>query len=83
VTTGRGRQVAQRVGGGSYLSAADTRLHFGLGPSDRAELIEVRWPSGRVESYRDVPANATCHLREGDAPRMRRQEFDRRGRRVE
>ena len=31
------RQVAQRVGGGSYLSAYDPRLHFGLGPSDRVE----------------------------------------------
>ncbi len=31
VTTAQGRQVAQRVGGGSYLSACDGRLHFGLG----------------------------------------------------
>ena len=33
VFTGR-RQAAQRVGGGSYMSANDSRLHFGLGPDD-------------------------------------------------
>jgi hypothetical protein len=77
VSTGHSRLVAQRIGGGSYLSASDSRLHFGLGPSDRAESIEIHWPSGRVETYRDVPADATYHLREGDAPRLRRRDVGR------
>src|SRR5262249_30992890 len=47
--TGSGRrQTAWRFGGGSYVSAGDPRLHFGLGPARMIEAIEVRWPSGRV-----------------------------------
>jgi hypothetical protein len=61
---GRGR-VAQRHGGGSYLSAGDPRLHFGLGGSTRIDAIEVRWPSGAVGRYTDLAADAAYLLREG------------------
>src|SRR5205814_9485383 len=40
---GRRRQVAQRVGGGSYLAAGDPRLHFGLGSSTAVDAVAVRW----------------------------------------
>src|SRR5262249_21237449 len=43
VVAGGRRRVAQRVGGGSYQSASDSRLHFGLGDADRIEAIEVTW----------------------------------------
>ncbi len=61
------RRLAQRVGGGSYQSAGDPRLHFGLGDARRVELLEVHWPSGRVDRYRDLPADTGYLLREGDA----------------
>ena len=67
VVAGGARQVAQRLGGGSYESAGDPRLHFGLGDARRVELLEVQWPSGRVDRYRDLPADTGYHLREGDA----------------
>ena len=38
VTAGGRRQVAQRCGGGSYQSANDPRLHFGLGDSDHVRI---------------------------------------------
>jgi tetratricopeptide (TPR) repeat protein len=59
------RQVAQRHGGGSYLSASDPRLHFGLGEARRVDGIEVRWPSGRLDRYAPLEADAAYHLREG------------------
>jgi enediyne biosynthesis protein E4 len=65
VATASGRQVAQRVGGGSYLSACDGRLHFGLGASTSIELVEVRWPSGRVDRWKNVAADTGYLLREG------------------
>jgi tetratricopeptide (TPR) repeat protein len=65
VTCDGRRQVAQRVGGGSYLSAPDPRLHFGLGGSDRVTSVEVAWPSGRVDHHRDLPADAGYRLCEG------------------
>jgi hypothetical protein len=60
------RQVAVRSGGGSYLSASDPRLHFGLGASRLVERVEVEWPSGRSDRFRDLTADAVYHVREGD-----------------
>ena len=65
VTAGGYRQTAWRVGGGSYASAEDSRLHFGVGTSRMIDEIEVRWPSGRVDRFRDVPADTGYGVREG------------------
>jgi enediyne biosynthesis protein E4 len=66
VDTVQGRQVAQRVGGGSYLSAADGRLHFGLGSSNTVRSVEVRWPSGRVDRWNNLTVDTGYLLREAD-----------------
>jgi len=66
VTAGGRRQVAERIGGGSYASASDPRLHFGLGSSPKVESIEVRWPSGRFDRYENLAADTGYLLREGD-----------------
>ena len=34
----------------SYLSASDKRVHFGLGQDRRIRTIEIRWPSGVVQT---------------------------------
>jgi hypothetical protein len=58
---------------GSYLSASDRRVHFGLGAETKARSIEVRWPSGIVQRVTDVPADQVLTLTEpADAPRPRR-----------
>jgi enediyne biosynthesis protein E4 len=44
-------------GGGSYLSQNDLRLHFGLGSATKIDAVEVRWPSGKTESLKDVVAD--------------------------
>jgi hypothetical protein len=66
VTAGGRRQFVQRTGGGSFLSAGDHRLHFGLGEATRVDEVEVRWPSGRVDRHKNLPAEAAYHIREGD-----------------
>ena len=65
VIAGGRRRVAQRIGGGSYQSASDPRLHFGLGKADRIEAIEITWPSGSVDRYSGLPADTGYLLREG------------------
>ena len=55
VVAGGRRRNAWRIGGGSYQSASEGRLHFGLGDAERAEEIEVTWPSGRVGRYGPLP----------------------------
>jgi hypothetical protein len=47
--------AATIVGGRSYLSASDSRLVFPVLDDDRARAdVEVRWPSGEVEVFRDL-----------------------------
>jgi tetratricopeptide (TPR) repeat protein len=65
ITSDGRRQSAQRFGGGSYQSAGDPRLHFGLGAALRVADVEVRWPSGRTDHWTDLPSNTGYLLREG------------------
>ena len=65
VHAGGVRQVNEVRSGGSYLSQNDLRLHFGLGSAAMVERIEIRWPAGRVEVLRNVPADRFYAIREG------------------
>jgi hypothetical protein len=47
-------QYAQSAG--SYQSASDKRVHFGLGDVHKAD-VEVDWPSGIRQILHDVPAD--------------------------
>ena len=50
-------QVGVNQWGNSYLSFQDPRMHFGLGPHALVDQLLVRWSDGRVEVYRDLPAD--------------------------
>lgn len=50
---------------GSYLSASETLVRFGLGTADRVDRVEVRWPSGRLESWNNLQAGRIVELHEG------------------
>ena len=51
---------------GSYLSASDKRVHFGLGRADRVKLVEVKWPSGEVQRIEDIRANQVLTIEESN-----------------
>jgi len=57
VHAGGQTQIREVHTGQSYFSQGDLRVHFGLGAATKADLVEVRWPSGRVSQLRDVPAD--------------------------
>ena len=40
-----------------YASSSDGPVHFGLGQESRAKLIEIHWPSGKVQTLHDVAAD--------------------------
>jgi hypothetical protein len=65
VHAGSVTQLDEVRGGGSYLSQNDLRLHFGLGSAAKMESVEVRWPSGKVEVLKDVPADRIYTIVEG------------------
>lgn len=64
VTTSTHSQFATVTTASSYLSASDKRVHFGLGAEAIAETIEIRWPSGIVQTLRDVHANQVLQVEE-------------------
>jgi len=59
-------QVRWLTSGTGYLSSSDPRLWFGLGSAPKAEHLEVRWPSGTVQTWSDVAADRILDIREGD-----------------
>jgi len=50
---------------GSYASANDPRLIFGLGAEDAPRDVRVRWPDGRLEDFSSLQADAYHALRRG------------------
>jgi enediyne biosynthesis protein E4 len=65
VVTGRHSQINEVMSGSSFMSQNDLRLHFGLGRATLADVVEVRWPLGLVESFKNVEANQLLVLQEG------------------
>jgi tetratricopeptide (TPR) repeat protein len=65
VRAGGRERRAWRVGGGTFQSASDPRIHLGLGASDRIESVELRWPSGQVDTLGPMPVDRGYRLREG------------------
>jgi enediyne biosynthesis protein E4 len=49
---------------GSYASSSDRRVHFGLGKDATIKEIELRWPSGKVQTVRNVNADQILKITE-------------------
>ena len=47
------------------LEVVDRGLHFGLGPSDRVDLVQVRWPDGTTDEWKDVTADQVLRVEQG------------------
>jgi hypothetical protein len=52
---------------GSYESANDKRLHFGLS-AEKTAKIDVYWPSGTHQTLNDVPVDQFLEIREPERP---------------
>jgi enediyne biosynthesis protein E4 len=53
-------------GGGSYLSASDRRLLFGLGSADKVGRLTVTWPWGDEQSWEPLAVDRYWRLTEGE-----------------
>jgi hypothetical protein len=62
LTAGGNEHRAQIMGGTSYCSAGDMRLHFGLGAARVVDRIDIKWPSGQREMLRSLPVNRVRQL---------------------
>jgi enediyne biosynthesis protein E4 len=67
LTTSSGSQYVTVSTAGSYLSSSDKRAHFGLGADAIAKSIEIRWPSGAVQTLENVRADQMLTVNEPTA----------------
>ena len=66
IVAGGMTQTDEVRSGGSYISQSDFRLHFGLVSAEKIESLEVRWPSGKVETFKNLAADRFYALLEGE-----------------
>jgi len=61
------KRTRLKVGGGSYLSSHDPREVLGIGARTKIDRLEIRWPqpSGRVETFTDLPIDCYITIVEG------------------
>lgn len=67
ITSGGKTRVAQCQPGSSFQCSIDPRVRFGLGSAGRADDVEIRWPAGGVEHYKNLDVNKTHRIVEGGA----------------
>ena len=68
--TAEGRKQLQELHCGSgYQSCHPAELHYGLEKAEKAD-VTVRWPSGKVDEYKEVGANRVYTLVEGEPKAM-------------
>ena len=63
-----GRTLTRFVkGGGSYLSASDPRVRFGLGAKEKVGRLTVRWANGAEQSVDGLAADRYWRVTEGES----------------
>jgi hypothetical protein len=65
VMSGGETQTQMLRSGSSYLSASELVSTFGLAQREKADSIEIRWPSGQVDRLSNVNAGQTVTMTEG------------------
>lgn len=65
VVAGGMTQTDEVHSGGSYLSQNDLRLHFGLAEGTKVDKVEIHWPSGKVDTLKDLPVDHYYSIVEG------------------
>ncbi len=74
VTSGGTARLHEITGGDGYLTSNERRAIIGLGSASTVERLEIRWPSGRIDHWTDIPADAEFMVIEGRPPIRRRIE---------
>jgi tetratricopeptide (TPR) repeat protein/peroxiredoxin len=71
VETEAGRQTRLLQAGSGFLSQHSKELLFGLGEAKGAVQASIRWPSGLVQEFHDLPINHRIWVEEGShSPRF-------------
>jgi hypothetical protein len=65
VTSSTGKQTRQITAGDGYQASNQRQLVFGLGADTQAAAVEILWPNGTRQTFRDVPGKQEWLVREG------------------
>jgi len=65
IVAGGMTQTEEVRSGGGYLSQHDLRVHFGLAAAAKIDSLEVRWPSGKVDTMTNLQTDKFYALLEG------------------
>ena len=71
VQTNKTEQRQSLVSGQGYFSNHAKELYFGLGKSKIIDSIEVKWPSGLKQTFKEISPNQTVYILEGDSNYLR------------
>jgi len=66
VDAGGRRRIDEIMSGGSYYSQNEMAAYFGLGPVSKVDKLEIRWPSGAVQSWPLPGVNRRVRATEGE-----------------
>jgi len=66
LTAGGRRLVRWLDGGNGFAGQSSRRVHFGLGAAERAEALEVQWPSGERQRFAGFAAGRLYRIVEGE-----------------
>jgi hypothetical protein len=58
-------------GGNSFAGQSMRRVHFGLGPADKIDRLEVRWPSSGKETFANVAVDRLNLIEEGKGTKVK------------
>jgi hypothetical protein len=59
-------QIDEVRSGGGYFSQSDLRVHFGIGKAEKVDVLEIKWPSGVVDTLKDIKPNQVIYVKEGE-----------------
>jgi len=65
IVAGAMTQTEEIHSGGSYLSQSDLRVHSGLNTATKIDSMEIRWPSGKIETLKNLDADKFYSVLEG------------------
>lgn len=65
LVTSSSTRVRQLAAGDGYQASNEQRLHFGVPHDERIERLQVRWPSGAIQTFDQVPLDQELLLVEG------------------
>jgi enediyne biosynthesis protein E4 len=62
--TKSGPQYNHMTTSSGYASSSVAPVHFGLGTNASVDLVEVHWPSGIVQTMKDVQGDQIISVKE-------------------